>query len=191
MCDELKNSCRRFGHVVEILGGEENVIDVIEADFHVLNNHVVFSNSTFPVESVLFVSFYEYIGSRGLVVTNSVTNSAVQQETTESEGITIRTSEEIDEGIINLFYNDLRFKESFSKMTTDDLRKGEETLQNELSLLGRQEEELNLIRQQIPLYLSDLSVSAGYEHFNSDVFKSYFDSHILDVTTDDIRVGTN
>ena len=199
VCDELKNSCKKFGHVVEILKEEENVIDVIEDDFHVLNNHVILSDSTLPVEAVLFVSFYEYIGSRGLVVTDSVTNSVVapvvqqvvQQETVDSRGVTIRTSDEINEGIFHLFYNDLRFKESFSKMTTDDLRKGEETLQNELTLKGTQEEELNLIRQQIPLYLSDLSVSPGYEQFNSNVFKSYFNDQILDVTTDDIQVGTN
>tara|TARA_Y100001936_G_C16092553_1_gene687787 strand:- start:171 stop:6371 length:6201 start_codon:yes stop_codon:yes gene_type:complete len=190
-CDELKDSCKQFGYVVETLRNEENVIEITENDFYVLNNHVIFSDSTLSVNTTLFVSFYEYIGARGVIVDNNSTREITTTAAIPNETKNPCTSDDLHEGIFNLFYNDLRFKESFSNMTTDDLKKGNETLENERISQQTRSQELDSIRQQIPSHISELLPCTEFEQFNSNIFKSYFDGEISNISTDDVKPGAN
>ncbi len=182
--EPLKLSCKNFGYVVEVLK-EENTIEVTDNNFHVINNHVCFIDSKWSDEETLFVSFYEYTGIRGVVqVTSSA--SSVQEPTDPNPRTDQCNSDEIAEGIINLFYTESRFANSFRNMTTDDLTKGEITQEYDLSVSRSIE---NLF-ESIPQYLHQLLISEKSQHFNYTTFNEFFEKVLSTVSSDDLSQGS-
>jgi hypothetical protein len=189
--EQLKSSCKKFGYVVEVLK-EENTIEVTDNNFYILNNHVCFTDSNWSDDDSLFVSFYEYTGSRGIIPvvreindTNNMTTSG--DETTELLVTKKYISDEIEEGIINVFYTESRFLNSFQNMTTDDLPKGELTKEHDLSVRKSIEESF----ESIPKYLHQLSVSQISQHFNKDTFSAFFDQILSKTSSDELIEGSN
>jgi len=186
--EKLKSSCKRFGYVVEVLK-EENTIEVTDNNFHVVNNHICFTNYKWSEDDSLFVSFYEYTGVRGVSSVVQVTNT-IQTDTTETHvrsEPTVDNSDAIEEGIINLFYTESRFANSFQNMTTDDLPKGKITQEYELSVGWSIERSL----ESIPQYLHQLSVSQTSQHFNHDTFSAFFSQVLATITSDDLSEGSD
>jgi hypothetical protein len=186
--EKLKSSCRRFGYVVEVLK-EENTIEVTDNNFHIVNNHICFTNYKWSENDSLFVSFYEYTGVRGVSSVVNVTNT-IQTETTETPvrfELTVNKSDEIEEGIINLFYTEGRFANSFQNMTTDDLPKGKNTQEYELSVGRSIEKSL----ESIPQYLHELSVSQTSQHFNHDTFSFFFAQVLATISSDNLSEGSD
>ena len=184
--ETLKSSCKKFGYVVEVLK-EENTIEVTDNNFYIINNHICFTNYKWSENDSLFVSFYEYTGVRGVV---NVTTNTIQTETTETpvrSKLTVNNSDEIEEGIINLFYTESRFANSFQNMTTDDLPKGKNTQEYELSVGRSIEKSL----ESIPQYLHELSVSQTSQHFNHDTFSSFFAQVLATISSDDLSEGSD
>ena len=186
--EKLKLSCKKFGYVVEILK-EENTIDVTDNNFHVINNHICFTDYKWSEGESLFVSFYEYTGVRGVSSVVQATNT-IQADTTETirtEPVSFRNSDKIEEGIINLFYTESRFANSFQNMTTDDLPKGKNTQEYELSV-GRS---IERTLESIPQYLHQLTVSQTSQHFNHDTFSAFFEKVLATISSDDLSEGPN
>ena len=186
--EKLKSSCKRFGYVVEVLK-EENTIEVTDNNFHIVNNHICFTNYKWSENDSLFVSFYEYTGVRGVSSVVNVTNT-IQTETTETpvrSELIVNNSDEIEEGIINLFYTESRFANSFQNMTTDDLPKGKNTQEYELSVGRSIEKSL----ESIPQYLHELSVSQTSQHFNHDTFSFFFAQVLTTISSDDLSEGSD
>ena len=186
--EKLKSSCKRFGYVVEILK-EENTIEVTDNNFYIINNHICFTDSNWSDDQSLFVSFYEYTGSRGII---SVHYGANDTDDTTSGGTTeLRTkkynSDEIEEGITNLFYTESRFLNSLQNITTDDLPKGKLTKEHDLSLRRLMEQSF----ESIPKYLHQLSVSQNSQHFNEDTFSTFFEQVLSTISSDDLSEGSN
>jgi hypothetical protein len=180
--EQLKSSCRNFGYVVEVLK-EENRIEVIDDDFDVINNHICFFEAKWSEENSLYISFYEYTGDRGILVTKAEKEEEVRpQEVVGS----FSTSDEIPEGVINLFYNEQNFRNSFFKMTTDDLAKGDSIKEYELSVSKL----INESFEKIPKYLDQLLVSEKSLHFNFENFNDYFQKLFSQLSSDDLNEGS-
>ena len=186
--EKLKLSCRKFGYVVEILK-EENTIEVTDNEFHIINNHVCFTDSKWSDDTALFVSFYEYTGVRGINSVVQVTNGAdVTTEPLRAEPLRAKySSDEIEEGVINLFYTESRFVNSFQNMTTDNLPKGKITQEYELSVCRSIERSV----ESIPQYLHQLSVSQTSQHFNYDTFSYFFEKVFSTISSDNLSEGSN
>ena len=182
----MKLSCRKFGYVVEILK-EENTIEVTDNEFHIINNHVCFTDSKWSDDATLFVSFYEYTGVRGISSVVQVTNGADDDVTTGVTTDPLRaeySSDEIEEGVINLFYTESRFVNSFQNMTTDNLPKGKITQEYELSVYWSMERSV----ESSPQYLHQLTVSQTSQHFNYDTFSYFFEKVLSTISLSLIHI---
>ena len=182
--ENLKLSCKKFGCVVEVLK-EENTIEVTDNNFHIINHHICFTDHKWSEDESLFVSFYEYTGVRGVSSVVQVTNDI--DTPLRTEPVSFGNSDEIEEGIINLFYTESRFANSFQNMTTDDLPKGKNAQEYELSVGRLIEKSI----ESIPQYLHQLSASQTSKHFNHDTFSDFFEKVLATLSADDLSEGSN
>ena len=133
----LYRACRRFGVVVERLAAPPaaEAIEICDADYVVSHGHVVFKHSTWSRDDRFFVSFYEYTGAVGVVTPTTTDVVGVTTPTTTPVvpvgDVTPTTSDALVEGAVHHFFTHERFRTSLLAITTDDIRKGEKTRQDE------------------------------------------------------------
>ena len=190
----LSASCPQYGYVVEVLC--DGAIEVIESRFVVVCGHVVFEDACWPPEQDLFVSFYEYTGgvlAGGLSEVVPLVTASPSTLPLASVGSLLGVTDELTEGIVNLFFTEERFCAAFSRMTSDDLaqgRRAEEAgreIEERLTQLQRMAREVKLAT---PTRLEDLEASAASGHFNREEYGRFFDECFTSMTTDRLSEGS-
>ena len=173
----LTSSCPVFGYVVEVLKGDD--ISVSDETFSVLSGHVVFQDATWGAADNLYISFYEYTGRSGASAfagTAAVTPTTTTRPPPSQES-PLRTSDELVEGVYQLFFTEERLRSSLLKMTTDDITEGEITRNHREQLwteMRSQMSKLELLKENVPVHLDELQESTDAMHFNRTRFKMYF-----------------
>lgn len=179
--ENLKYACKNYGYVLERLK-EDNLIEVTDDNFYVTGGFVCFTDSVWDEDTTFFVSFYEYTGVRGCT---GIVQTPPPEDVTSNDML-LKSSDDVHEGIVNLFYNETRFRNSFSLMTSDDLSRGKLEQERELSVNNM----LKSTFDAIPKFLHELSVSKQAEHFNIGVFDQYFHDFLSKITSDSVSEGS-
>ena len=130
----LDRACKQYGHVVEGIDGNGDIV-IVDEEYFLLDGRVVFKS---PQYTNYLITFYEYTGKVGLSVLGSETIAAslqpVPPDARASYALDIpKTSDDLLEGALNKFLTEATLSNMLSSFSTDDLPEGHEAKYFDLS----------------------------------------------------------
>lgn len=192
----LQHSFIKLGCIVEYLDSQKNEILITSVPYVLLGAHIVFEQG-WPIDTNIYISFYEYTGSLGiprLDVASSHHGSQANGEAVQTP--VIHSTDDINEGICNMYYTNERFRASLATITSDDIQKGNQSLQESQNVLdltcsiSKLQHDLYIIDHNLhtkieKLQLQNVESSDESLHFNADTFDMFFKRK----DTDELREG--